>query len=84
MFITLGFLGRCHCPDKVKYTILAKQSANLNSRELGSIAIFLARINYMDTVAHEMSALLGWNGAETQMQKENYRAEAILGQLYLG
>ena len=39
-------------------------------------------LDAIDTIASEMSALLGWNAAETQIQKENYRTAAASGQLY--
>ena len=73
--------------------ILAQIKHAVREEQALSVSDFVLRRNFIglrpdqgldaiDTIASEMSALLGWNAAETQIQKENYRTAAASGQLY--
>lgn len=73
--------------------ILAQIKHAVREEEALSVSDFIMRrsliclrsdqgLDTVETVAREMSSLLGWNAAETQKQSADYRATAALGQLY--
>jgi hypothetical protein len=39
-------------------------------------------LDAVDTVAHEMATLLGWDSTQVQKQSADFRSTMALGQLY--